>query len=284
MAKQYCIWVVSPHGYSHSRAFDEIALGLQCAFSEMGYDVPIVRAPGEITDHPIVLGCNLIPHVGTIRIPKKAVMYNLEQIQPTSPWMTPDYVNLLRSYEVWDYSRKNIEELGKLGVTNVRFCGIGYVPELTRIPASDPDIDILLYGSLNERRYAVLEELNALGFKVKALFDLYGETRDRYIARSRIVLNVHYYEARVFEIVRISYLLANRRFVVSESGNDLELERPFRGGLVFARYEDLAYSCSRYLREDDLRDEIAGCGLSGIRSLPQASFLRDVLGGEGDVS
>ncbi len=41
MAKKYCIWVVSPHGYSHSRAFDEIALGLQCAFREIGYEVSV---------------------------------------------------------------------------------------------------------------------------------------------------------------------------------------------------------------------------------------------------
>ncbi|MBN2398069.1 MAG: glycosyltransferase family 1 protein, partial [Deltaproteobacteria bacterium] len=131
MAEQYCIWVVSPPGYNHSHAFDEIALGLQCAFRELGYEAPAVRAVDEIEGRPIVLGCNLIPHLGALRIPEGAVMYNLEQIQPSSPWMTPRYIDLLRSYEVWDYSRKNMEELARFGVEEVRFCGIGYVPELT---------------------------------------------------------------------------------------------------------------------------------------------------------
>ena len=39
-----------------------------------------------------------------------------------------------------------------------------------------------------------------------------------WIARSKIVLNLHQYDAQVFEIVRVSYLLANRRAVVSERG------------------------------------------------------------------
>ncbi len=279
MGRQYCIWVVSHPGYNHSHAFDEIALGLQCAFRALGYEAPVVRATDEIRGRPIILGCNLIPYLGAFHIPEGAVMYNLEQIQPSSPWMTPDYINLLRSYEVWDYSRKNIRELTRLGVEEVRFCGIGYVPELTRIPVSPCDIDVLLYGSINRRRAAVLEELNARDLKVEALFDRYGEERDRYISRSKIVLNVHYYEARVFEVVRISYLLANRRCVVSEAGDDGELEKPFREGVVFAPYEDLVEACTRYVWDDDLRDRIAGSGFSAMEVLPQAAFLGEALGG-----
>ena len=30
-------WVVSPPGYVHSHTFDELALGLSCAFRELGY-------------------------------------------------------------------------------------------------------------------------------------------------------------------------------------------------------------------------------------------------------
>lgn len=41
--KNYRIWIVSPSRYIHSHAFDEIALSLNCAFRELGHDVPIVR-------------------------------------------------------------------------------------------------------------------------------------------------------------------------------------------------------------------------------------------------
>ena len=278
MDKGYCIWVVSPDGYEHSRAFDEIATGLRYAFRDIGCEAPVVRDVREIRGRPIILGCNLIPRLCGVRIPEGAVMYNLEQIQPSSPWMTEDYIGLLRSFEVWDYSRRNMARLRRLGVCNMKFCGIGYVPELTRIPESEKDIDILLYGSVNERRYKILKELDELGFKVKVLFNFYGEARDRYIARSKIILNVHYYEAKVFEMVRVSYLLANRKFVVSETGDDPELERPFREGVVFARYENIVDECARYLREEAARDEIAERGFSGIRAFPQSRFLREALG------
>lgn len=39
LMKNYCIWVVSPPGYVHSHTFDELALGLSCAFRELGYNV-----------------------------------------------------------------------------------------------------------------------------------------------------------------------------------------------------------------------------------------------------
>ncbi len=279
MNKKYCIWVVSPAGYTHSHAFDEIALGLQSAFRELGYDAPIVHSPRDISGCPVVLGWNLIPHLGSLTVPEGTVLYNLEQIQTPSPWMTQRYIDLLRSYPVWDYSGKNIEALSRMGVKKVKFCGIGYAPELTRIKPLPCDIDVLLYGSLNDRRCDILNGLIDLGFKVEALFDIYGEARDRYIARSRIVLNIHYYEAKVFEIVRISYLLANGRFVVSEEGADPELERSFQGGVAFAGYYDLVDACLRYSKEDKSREEISACGFSSMKSISQAALLEEALRG-----
>jgi hypothetical protein len=67
------------------------------------------------------------------------------------------------------------------------------------------------------------------GLRVESAFGCYGEERDALIARARIVLNVHYYESKVFEVVRVSYLLANRKCVLSESGSDIDLEAPSPG-------------------------------------------------------
>ena len=275
--KNYCIWVVSPPGYVHSQAFSELALSLNCAFRASGFQVPIVTNFEKITNHPIILGCNLIPSAGLFGLPETSIMYNLEQILIGSPWITENYLNLLRSYEVWDYSKKNINELNKLGIANVKYCRIGYVPELTRIKPEPCDIDILWYGSLNERRAHILRQLQGMGFKVKALFGVYGEQRDVFIARSKIVLNIHFYESKILEILRISYLLANRRFVISERGNDPELEEPICNGLVLANYENLVEECVKYLNDDASRNEIAEKGFSRITSFSQAEYLKDVL-------
>ena len=46
-------------------------------------------------------------------------------------------------------------------------------------------------------------------------YGVYGAERDRLIARSRLVLNVHYFPTHIFEMIRVSYLLANRTAVVA---------------------------------------------------------------------
>ena len=55
-----------------------------------------------------------------------------------------------------------------------------------------------------------------MGINVKALFGVYGRERDKLIARSKIVLNMHHYSSQIFEIVRVFYLLTNRKAVVAE--------------------------------------------------------------------
>lgn len=277
--KDYCIWIVSPPGYIHNQAFHELALGLSCAFRALGFHAPIVHDFEKITSHPIILGCNLIPSADFLNLPENSIIYNLEQILIGSPWITEKYLNLLRSHEVWDYSRQNMRALLKLGIANTKYCQIGYVPELTRIKPAPCDIDILWYGSLNERRSQILQKLHDMGYNVKALFGVYGEQRDAYIARSRIVLNIHFYESKVIEIGRIYYLLANRRFVISEKGNDQELEEQIRDGLVLTDYDNLVEECVKYLKEDSSRQKIAEKGFTIISSFSQVQFLNDVLNG-----
>ena len=274
---QYCIWVVSPPGYVHSHVFDEIAIGLKNGIFKLGFEAPIVRDVEDIVGQAIVLGCNLIPQLGVSDISKNLTLFNLEQIQLSSPWMSQSYLNILRSYPVWDYSYRNIQELKKLGINNVTHCGIGYEPELTKIPPSEEDIDVLLYGSLSDRRINILKELKNKGLNVVGLFGAYGEKRDKYIARSKIILNIHYYEARVFEIIRVSYLLANKKFVISEVGQDNDLEKPFAKGMVFSTYKELVEKCIEYLKEEGHRKEIAEKGFNVMKQRPQSVFLKQAL-------
>jgi len=244
MPDSFCIWVVSPPDYAHAGAFGEVALGLQGGFRELGIHAPIVGTRERISGRTIVLGANLLPRMPGVKPPGKSILYNLEQITPGSEWLTRDYLKLLRRHRIWDYSRYNIDQLEKLGIRNITHCPIGFSDRLSRIePAPERDIDVLFYGSVNERRLYILEELARAGLRVETLFGVYGAQRDAVIARSRIVLNIHYYPAKIFEIVRISYLLANTVCVVSEtSPNDSALES-VQDGIVQAPYERLTETC-----------------------------------------
>jgi hypothetical protein len=106
---------------------------------------------------------------------------------------------------------------------------------------------------------------------------VYGDERDRLIARSRVVLNVHYYEAKVFEIVRVSYLLGNGRAVVSERGAEPAEEAPFEQGVAFAPYEGLVDTCLRLLEEPEARQRLANAGQLAMSGRLQVNYLEPVL-------
>ena len=191
----------------------------------------------------------------------------------------PAFFDLFRRYPTWDYSQANIERLAALGLPRPTYVPIGYVPELTRIAPAAEDIDVLFYGASYERRYAVLRDLHDRGLRVKWLSGVYGASRDAWIARSKIVLNIHYWEAKIFEITRVSYLLANRRAVVSERGDDPALERDVESGVAFADYDGLVDRCVELLGDERARRELAERGYQAFSARDQAAILHRALSG-----
>lgn len=277
MSGRFCIWIVTPPGYAHSGAFAEVALGLQGGLRELGIDAPIVTARERVDGRAIVLGANLLPAMAGVRPPGKSILFNLEQITPGSEWLTDGYLRLLRRHRVWDYSRYNIEQLAQLGIRNTVHCPIGFSERLCRIgPAPEKDIDVLFYGSVNERRLRVLEALVKTGLRVESLFGVYGAARDAVIARSRIVLNIHYYPAKIFEIVRISYLLANRVCVVSEDSPPDSALEAVQHGIVQAPCERLAATCQALIEGGGWQDT-ARRGYEVFAGSRQADHLRAAL-------
>lgn len=255
------VTIVTPPGYPHAEAFREVGETLVHGLAKLDMDAVLTTDLGLPGRTHLVLGSNLLPALGC-EPPSGSILYNLEQVERGSPWLSPALLELLGRFRVWDYSLRNIEALRALGIGPVEHVPIGYVPELSRIGAGEEDIDVLFFGSVNERRLEVLRALEAKGIKVKALFGVYGAARDTLIARSKIVLNLHYYQAKVFEIVRVSYLLANRRFVVSERGMDREDEAELARGIAFADYADLVAVCEHYLTRPAQRARIAATGFT----------------------
>jgi acetyltransferase-like isoleucine patch superfamily enzyme/SAM-dependent methyltransferase len=258
---KFTILLLSPTNYTHSSALQEISETLNDGLRQLGYDSLISQEVQAGRRH-IVLGSHLLNALD-INLPKDSILYNLEQISPDSPWLTHHLLEQFKAFEVWDYSLTNLQNLQSLGVNHVKHVPIGYTPGLSKIPQysiDQQDIDVLFYGSLNDRRDRILQELQAQGVKVASLFGIYGADRDTAIARAKIVLNIHFYEAKVFEIVRVSYLLANQKFVISEqSTNDSDADF-FTQGLVFAPYEELVETCIRWLKDSEGREAIAQTG------------------------
>lgn len=287
---QYTIWIVTPPNYKHSRCFEEVAMSLNAALVALGHECRTVTSSFECRGRTIVLGGHLLGDMPFQDLPRDMVIYNLEQISKGSPWLTTDYLRLLkgkhpgillkhnaRRFELWDYCRGNVEALAQMGI-EAKLVPIGYMPCLTRIEnAAVLDIDVLHIGSVNDRRERVLRDLAARGVIVRQLFGEYGVARDASIARAKIVLNMHFYPAKIFEIVRCSYLMANRKSIVSEIGNDAESESRFYDGIAFVGYESLADQCERLLQNDVQREELAKKGFNIFSGMSQIDYLKGVV-------
>jgi hypothetical protein len=274
---RFAVTVVSPPGYIHSQAFSEIAAAVHHGLVELGHDSVLSTRLDNRRRRHIVFGAHLL-----LRHPQPvaadSVLFNLEQVVDGSKWIVPGYLDLLRRHPVWDYSQANAEALAAHGIATT-LVPIGYVARLARIvPAATPDIDVLFYGSINPRRQRILDALRERGLAVHAAFGVYGAARDALIARSRLVLNLHFYESKVFEIVRVSYLLANGVCVVSETGSDPALEAPFADGVAFAGYDDLVGRCSALLADADRRRTLAARGQALFAAMPMATGLARALG------
>ena len=280
MPDSFQVVLISPPGYVHSQALAETIETLVYGLKGLGYQVSREENRIVAGARAIVLGAHLLPAGQIDLVPAGTIIYNLEQVDPASPVWTAAYCNLLRRLEVWDYSRRNIERLVTAGIAGrVKHVPVGYVPELTRIPAQPvQDIDVLFYGSINDRRARVIAQLRDMGLNVQAVFGVYGQERDALIARAKVVLNLHYYNTSIFEIVRVSYLLANVKAVVSEYHLGTEIEEDLVDAVKLAAYDELAPACRELVDDEEGRFALARRGFERMAARDEARILRAVLG------
>lgn len=240
---KYNVTIVRPAGFHHSSGFREVADSVSWVLGNLGYECGVTEnwVSRDKDTVNVVFGAELL--APTAKLPEGTVIYNLEQ--PGHPQMEKVRA-LARGCTVWDYSKRNVAEWKKLG-QDVRHVPIGYTPNLTRIPKGRAkDIDVLFYGWVTPRREKVLKDLEAAGLRVVTLNGVYGGGRDSLISRAKVVLNVHHDGRELFEIVRVSYLLANGKCVVSEVSadddeySDLPIQRAPYEGLIDACRSPLA--------------------------------------------
>ncbi len=239
--------VIKPPGYSHSQCFYEVAN----AFTDALIEAQIGKR--------VIFGGHLLAEVLGDRCDSfyPVVFYQSEQINPECEWLRNRiYLENLRKHEVWDYSPKNVAALKKLGI-EAKWVPIRYMPRMTKnFPVVEQDIDVLFYGSTNKRRVKILDEISAKGLNVRRVFGVYGAERDELIARSKVVLNLHYFDEGIFEIFRCAHLFANSKCVVGETGTDLLLESLYKDSAVFCERADIADTCEFLLRKPKKIGEI----------------------------
>jgi hypothetical protein len=280
---RHVVWIVSPAGYVHSHAFDEVADAFAEGLGALGHPVPVVRDPAAVRDTvPIVLGSHLLDPRSQSLLPEGSVLVNLEQVDTASKVFTEDHFALLSRHAVLDYSSRNLAALRRAGIGHARLLRVGWSPGLARIaPEGAGEVDVCFYGSVNARRAALLDELERRGLVVERLFGVYGAARDQAVARAKVVLNCHYFESSIFEAVRVSYLAGNGVCVVTEGSPDDEDLAPWIDGLEVASYDHLADACEALVHDPDRRRDLAAAAVTAAETNRQDRLWRRLLGGCG---
>lgn len=199
---------------------------------------------------------------------KKIIIYQLEQLyENKSDWYdsnaktgiiakrTKHIRNMLSQCdEIWDYDLDNIEFLKSEGF-EAKHRPLIYSDAVVREKPDNTkkDIDVLFYGAINDSRADYLDAIsdNFNNICIIAPNEHKNKYKDRkfakhiqspvyneklfndYIFRSKIVLNLHYYDSNLQEQVRLFELIANNVIVVSEHS-----KRNYYKGLLHEFYNE----------------------------------------------
>ncbi|MBY6266395.1 hypothetical protein EI613_31525 (plasmid) [Azospirillum sp. 412522] len=232
-------------------------------------------------------------------LPANVVVFNHEQFGSGSTLLTPAYLASLRGRIVWDYSIRNLLWMRDHGVNPhlAAWVRLGSCPALLRaLPQAEEGelYDVLFYGTVNRRRLDVLRGLVAAGLKVAVLTGgfaadvpagadtdglsiappAFGERLDGWIARARVVLNMHFYDTRIVEIVRLAPLLANGRAVVAEVDPDSEIDDDLRDAVAAAPYEALVERCLQLVADGEERRRLGQRAAARFAARDAADGLR----------
>jgi len=275
--EQFNVVVIRPPDFAFYHAYREMAVILAAALKRLG--LPTRLAENEVVHDAtnVLVGAHCLDPGAAATLPANSIVYNSERVFEASTYL-PTLKAFVSRFESWDYSVGNVRAWRELGISDrVRWLKPGYVPECTTIdPATPTDIDALFYGHVNRRRRTILDELAKAGIRTYVLMNAFGSERDAYLARAKLVLNLHDAPGAVFEMSRAMHALANRRLLVSEPGDD-ESIADLADGMVIGEAPELAALCRGLLDDDARRFELANRGFELFSRRDYVATLREAL-------
>ena len=271
----YNICIIKPKNYPHSDAFWELAELLTYSLRDLENDVVMCISEIFADRQNILFGAHLLTDFD---LPPSTIIFNTEQLLNGNEKWVQRIIDLGKKYIIADYDDNNIKFLQQNGCKKVHKFQIGFHEKLNRIPhRKNKDIDVLFYGSAKERRRNLLNELSNSGLKVKHLFGVYGAQRDEYISRAKIVLNCHHYEAKIFEIVRVHYLVNNNIPVVTELHPDTKIEPFWNSIITGVLFENITDECKKLLNDESIRMQSSEFAFNKFKEKPQSEFTKELI-------
>lgn len=269
---------VVPEGpWAHGlNGYQEIIESVRWGLEALGHRVSAERNAIRGGAVNIVFGAQMFSEEDLASLPdERYVVYNFEQLaSPES--LRPSFASCAQRFVVWDYNERNLEVWRQLAPLRTPvYAPIGWAPVLARIDKTPrEDIDVLFYGLPGDQRLQVFRALCDAGLKAVFACGLYGADRDSFIARSKVVLNINQYGRRIFELARVSYLLANAKAVVADITPETDIDDDIRAAVVLREPESIVEGCTELLANPGARAALEKRGHEIFRRRDIRSILR----------
>lgn len=265
------------------RGYREVVQTLEWGLSELGHEVSVIENSVAANCTNILIGHTVVPRDMLVSLPEDTIIYNLEQMGGVPvEGLSPNCQIVADRFQIWEYSPRNLDAWTRFNAVRPPVVlPVSWASPLERIPkGAAEDIDVLLYGKSCVSRLEVFHELSEAGVRCVFACGLYGAERDALIARSKIVLNINlYYQARIFEVVRASYLLANEKAVLADRHPETYVEPDLEEAVCFARRETLVQRCLELVHDKPARKELERRGYEIFRRRDIRETLKPALAG-----
>ena len=88
---------------------------------------------------------------------------------------------------------------------------------------------------------------------------------------------MHMYDSKIFEIIRVFYLMTNGVPVVAEYDDKTKINNNFLMGIKTAPYNDLVEMIVHLVNSENEREKLGHNGLLEIKKYPQEQFTKKIL-------
>ena len=171
------------------------------------------------TDIPIILLDYKEP-------PSRFIYYNTEQLTKMNKLkFLKEYLDKNKNVnEVWDYSKVNVDILAQYSII-AKHVPIKtpkwYSDKLQNYRNEGIVYDVGFCGALSPKREEIFNELRKNYIKLKVLDRVFGEERDKELAKCKILINIHYDDDyKIFESARCDAWLSIGVPIISENSLD----------------------------------------------------------------
>lgn len=145
----------------------------------------------------------------------KYILYQLEQINTEEKYnnnMKLEYNNFLKNaLYILDYNINNFNNIPSS--LNKMFVSVPIIKDNLELPKKD--IDLLFYGNINENRKDILDKISKK-FEIKIIEKAFGKELTDIIKRSKIIINIHYFDDALLEICRFHEAIPYNCRIISD--------------------------------------------------------------------